>query len=99
MKNKTSIIAVTKAFFILLVIGSLFSSCIDSSNKTNGWHPNGLPRFKYKVTYGFGNTTIHDYTTGDIIYMAGGQIKFESYNNGHTDTVIVGGTYLIENYR
>lgn len=89
MKTKNSILAVTKVFFIFFMCG-LFTSCIES---------NELPKFKYKVTYGFGNRTVYDYTKGDIIFLRDGLIKYESYNYGHPDTVIVGGTYLIENYR
>lgn len=57
------------------------------------------PKFKYSIQYTLGHRVINDVSTGNIIYLDGGKIKFESYNNGHPDTVIIGGTYVIENYR
>jgi pyruvate kinase len=57
------------------------------------------PKFKYSIQYTLGNRIINDVSTGDIIYLDDGKIKFESYNNGHPDTLTIGGTYVIQKYR
>ena len=76
--------------FISTLLAVVLSSCIGKKDKE---------KFKYTIQYSLGKQEIYDVSTGDIIYLEGGKIKYQSFNNGHPDTVIVGGTYVIKNYR
>ena len=90
MKNKRIINSVV--ICLLLLLSMILVSCDDYQIDRNPYN------LKYKIKYGFGNTTIIDASTGEIEYLSDGKIKYESFNNGNPDTVIVGGTYLIEKY-
>jgi hypothetical protein len=52
---------------------------------------------KHRITYSEGMTTIYDYSVGNVIYLSNGCIKYKSYNYGHPDTVILCGTFKVEN--
>jgi len=60
MKTKTSILAVTKAFFILLVMCCLFSSCIDGSKYDRLVLTDENTGKKYLLKHNIGDTYMID---------------------------------------
>lgn len=92
MKTKTLILSLTKAFFILLVSGSV-SSCNFEVRKEE------KPKFKYTITHHEGFGEIMEYSLSEIEYLPNGCAKFLGFSYGKIDTTVVYGTFVVEHYR
>lgn len=92
MKTKTSILSLTKAFFILLVSGSVLSCNLEIRKEEK-------PKFKYIITHHEGFKEITEYSLSEIEYLPNGCAKFLGFSYGKIDTTVVCGTFVVEHYR
>lgn len=92
MKTKTLILALTKAFFILLVSGSVLSCNLEVRKEEK-------PKFKYIITHHEGFKEITEYSLSEIEYLSNGCAKFLGFSYGKIDTTVICGTFVVEHYR
>jgi hypothetical protein len=92
MKTKTSILTLIKAFFILLVSGSVLSCNLEVKKEEK-------PKFKYIITHHEGFKKIREYSLSEIEYLSNGCAKFLGFSYGKIDTTVICGTFVVEHYR